>query len=69
MKQLVLFLVIVVLGISYGLPVTKNEQKKEEKLEENKNNDIEVIFDFNNTYEIIAISQHFLLSMLIIANK
>lgn len=47
MKQFKLFLIIVVLGISYGLPVTKNEQRKEEKLEENKHNDIEVSFDFN----------------------
>lgn len=43
MKQLILFLVITVVGISYALPVTKTEPKKVETSEEEPGSDVEVV--------------------------
>lgn len=42
MNQLQLFLILVVLGLSYALPVTKVEEKKEEHKDETAD-DVEVI--------------------------
>lgn len=43
MKQFQLFLIVVVFGVTYALPVTKVEEKKEDNANEHPD-DVEVIY-------------------------